>query len=246
MPAAKPRETKYRRVAETLRRECVLLDEGTQLPAEKELARTHGVSLMTIRRALEHLDNEGFVNRVVGRGTYVQRRVIAKGDALTSFSEDMRLRGFQPSSRILGIEVVTAPEYVARDLRLGVSEKVVALERLRFADGEPMCVEIAHLPARFAPLLETQDLDGSLHVALGAIGTVVSSGSRRIRAVLLGERQSGLLGLRPADPALQVVQVFCDAQGRPVERSDSLYRGDRYEAFSKVRRRDDVGEIDQP
>ena len=239
MQSAKPRETKYRRVAEVLRGECAQLPEGTQLPAEKELARTHGVSLMTIRRALEQLEEEGFVNRVGGRGTFVQRRVIAKGDSITSFSEDMRFRGFRPSTRILGIEIIVAPELVARDLQLGRSAKVIALERLRFADEEPMCIEIAHLPVRFAPLVESHSLDGSLHELLAANGTLLDRGTRRIRAVPLNERHAALLGIVHASPALQIVQVFSDSHGRPVERSDSIYRSDRYEVFSKVRRREE-------
>lgn len=230
------RGTKYRRVAERIRGDCARLEEGTQLPAEKELARQHAVSLMTVRRALEYLEDEGFVNRISGRGTYVQRRVVAKGGALSSFSEDMVLRGLVPSTRLIGIEIVPAPEQVMRDLRLGPTEKVVALERLRLADSEPMCLEDAHLPVRFAPILEGGDLDGSLHELLASHGTVLATGTRRIRAVSMSERQAALLGLPVGQPALQIVQVFFDPHGRPMERSHSLYRADRYEAFTKMRR----------
>jgi GntR family transcriptional regulator len=232
-----PRAAKYLRVAEDLRSTCAALPEGTQLPPEKELARQFQVSLMTVRRALEFLDEEGFVNRVGGRGTFVQRRVIAKGGSLTSFSEDMRMRGLEPSARLMGIEVITAPEEVMRDLRLGSTEKVVVLERLRFADGEPMCLEVVHLPARFAHIVEASNLDGSLHELLAANGVLLATGTRRTRAVAIGERAAGLLRLHVGAPALEIVQVFFDPRGRPVQRAKSLYRGDRYEAFSKVRRR---------
>ncbi|TFD53556.1 GntR family transcriptional regulator [Cryobacterium frigoriphilum] len=232
------RDTKYRRVAAGLRRSFAGQPDGSRLPSEKDLAREYAVSLMTIRRAFEVLDDEGFVNRIVGRGTFVQRRIVAKGDSLTSFSEDMRMRGLEPSTRVIGIEVLAAPDAVSRDLRLHTAEKVVTIERLRLADGEPMCLEVAHLPARFAPVLDHGDLNGSLHALLAASGTVILTGTRRIRAVLAGDRACGLLGLAGTAPALQVVQVFFDAQGRPVQRSSSLYRADRYEAFSRVRRPD--------
>lgn len=232
------RDTKYRRVAEGLRRSFTGQPDGSRLPSEKELAREYAVSLMTIRRAFEVLDDEGFVTRIVGRGTFVQRRIVAKGDSLTSFSEDMRMRGLTPSTRLIGIEVIPATDDVSRDLRLHAGEKVVTIDRLRLADGEPMCLESAQLPARFAPVVERGDLSGSLHALLAENGTQIVTGTRRIRAVLAGDRASGLLGLAGTAPALQVVQVFFDGQGRPVQRSSSLFRADRYEAFSRVRRSD--------
>lgn len=230
------RETKYRFIAGALRKRCAALPDGSQLPSEKDLAAEFEVSIMTVRRALESLDEEGIVRRVFGRGTFVQRRVVAKGDQLTSFSEDMQMRGLRPSTRLLGIEVVRAPEDVRKDLHLGDAEKVVVLERLRLADDEPMCVESAHLAARFSDALQASSLEGSLHQLLAEHGYQLESAVRRIRAVVAEERQALLLGLHAGDPMLRVTQVFYDSQGVPIQRSCSDYRADRYEAFTRVRR----------
>jgi GntR family transcriptional regulator len=232
------RVAKYRHIAEVMRDSFADSADGARLPTEKELAKHYDVSLMTIRRAMEVLDTEGFVNRIVGSGTFVQRRIVAKGDVLTSFSEDMRMRGLEPSTRLIGFEIVPAADDVVRDLRLRSTERVVAIERLRLADGAPMCLEVAHLPARFAHVLESGNLNGSLHELLSASGTVIMTGTRRIRAVSIGDRAATLLGLAGSEPALQIVQVFFDARTRPVERSSSLFRADRYEAFSRVRKAD--------
>lgn len=229
------RDIKYRRIAAILREKCASLAEGTQLPSEKELAAQHDVSTMTVRQALEVLQEEGFVERVFGRGTYVQCRVKAKGDSLTSFSEDMRMRGLEPSTRLLGIEIILAPDAVALDLRLGPSEKVLVLERLRFADREPMCLETTHLPDRFARAIEA-DPDSSVHETLNAQGVRLTSETRRIRAVETTARQSSLLGLPTDAPALRVIRVSADEHGRPVQRADTLYRADRYEAYARVHR----------
>ncbi|MET1033676.1 MAG: GntR family transcriptional regulator [Arthrobacter sp.] len=230
------RETKYGRIATVLRQRCARLGDGQQLPSEKELATEFGVSLMTLRRALDLLDEEGIVRRVLGRGTFVQRRIVAKGDVLTSFSEDMRMRGLTPSSRLIGIEVLEPAEDVRKDLLLGPRESVVALERLRLADGEAMCLETAHLAARFTGVLEADALEGSLHELLASRGHVLESAVRRIRAVAADERQALLLGLRAGEPVLQIIQVFYDAKGTAIQRSCAHYRADRYEAFTKVRR----------
>lgn len=233
------RNTKYGRIAQTLRQRCAQLEDGAQLPAEKELAAEFGVSLMTVRRALDLLDEEGMVRRVLGRGTFVQRRVVAKGDSLTSFTEDMRMRGLEPSSRLMSIDVVAAPDDVRKDLHLGPAEKVVALERLRLADGEPMCVEVAHLSARFADLFDDGGLEGSLHTLLAGRGHHLETAVRRIRATAATERQALLLGLHAGDPVLQVIQIFYDHQGGALQRACSHYRADRYEAFTRARRQAD-------
>lgn len=230
------REVKYRLIADSLRRRCMSLPEGTQLPAEKELALTYQVSAMTVRQALDVLVDEGLLARVNGRGTYVQRHAIAKGDELTSFPEDMRLRGLEPSTRLLGVDIVAATDPVATDLRLSAGHKVLQIERLRLADAEPMCLETAHLPESYAREIADR-ADGSLHSALASLGVRLVSGTRRIRAVLTSDRQSSLLGLPLGAPALRIVQVFADEHSRPVQRADSYYRADRYEAYTRVRRR---------
>lgn len=239
------RETKYGKIAGVLRQRCAQLEDGQQLPSEKELAVEFGVSVMTLRRALDTLDEEGIVRRVLGRGTFVQRRIVAKGGALTSFSEDMRMRGLTPSSRLIGFEVVSPSDDVRKDLLLGPQENVVLLERLRMADGEPMCVETAQLSARFTALLENDLLEGSLHKLLASQGHVLETALRRIRAVAADERQAMLLGLQTGDPVLQIIQVFHDIRGTAIQRSCAHYRADRYEAFTKVRRQADTKD-DQP
>jgi GntR family transcriptional regulator len=229
------RDLKYRRIADALRQQCIESGEGTRLPSEKELALTYGVSPMTVRRALEVLEDEGLVIRIFGRGTYVQRLVVAKGDELTSFSEDMRNRGLVPSTRLLGIAISAATTEVAADLRLSAGDRVLQIERLRLAGDEPMAVELAHLPERFARAVE-ENADGSLHETLAGLGARPVSATRRIRAVITTDRQSALLSLPPGAPALRIVQVFADERGQLVERADSFYRADRYEAHTQVRR----------
>ncbi|MCC9198525.1 GntR family transcriptional regulator (plasmid) [Arthrobacter sp. zg-Y820] len=231
------KQTKYRVIADQLREMCAGLDEGTRLPSEKKLATRYGVSPTTVRQALGVLEDDSFITRIFGKGTFVdgQKRVIGKGDTIASFSEDMRVRGLTPSTRLLGVEIRKAPDAVATDLRLGQKQKTVVIERLRMADGEPMCLETAHLPERFS-WTTASDLDGSLHELLESAGVQISSGKRTIRAVALSDRQGTLLRMPTGAPALHIVQVFADEHGTPVQRADAVYRADRYEVYTHIRR----------
>jgi len=158
------------------------------------------------------------------------------GPNLTSFSEDMRARGLLPSSRLIAYEDVAAPAEIAAGLGVEADAKVIRMERLRFADHEPMCIEVAYLPMRFRRVLDDADLEGSLHEALATAGTVIASGTRRVRAVTATARDTELLGVPSEAPALEIVDIFCDTSSRVVHRSCSRYRFDRYEVMTELRR----------
>jgi GntR family transcriptional regulator len=227
---------KHVAITNALHEECRDLPAGSRLPSEKELAARFEVSRMTVRQALDALVADGRVERVPGQGTFVRRPTVAMGPGLTSFTEDMRGRGLRPTSRLIGLEHVAAPADVAGDLGVAAGSRVMRLERLRFADDEPMCLEEGHLPIRFERLLEGADLEGSLHQVLAAAGVVVTSARRRVSAAVAPSRDAQLLGLPDGAPALEIIDVFFDGNGRAVQRSHSRYRADRYEVMSDLRR----------
>ena len=227
---------KHVAITNALRERCRDLPVGSRLPSEKELAAEFEVSRMTVRQALDALADQGRVERVPGSGTFVRRPTVAMGPNLTSFSEDMRARGLRPSSRLIAFEELRAAPEVAWDLGIEAGAPVVRLERLRFADDDPMCLEDAYLPGRFQRVLEDADLEGSLHEVLAKAGTVMATARRRVRAVPAPARDAQLLGLPEHAPALEIVDVFYDTGRRPVHRSRSRYRHDRYEVMSNLYR----------
>ncbi|MEV2240328.1 GntR family transcriptional regulator [Micromonospora sp. NPDC049891] len=230
---------KHVAITNELREQCRQLPVGSRLPAEKELAAHFAVSRMTVRQALDALASDGRVERVPGLGTFVRRPTVAMGPNLTSFSEDMRARGLRPSSRLIAIEEVSATPEIALDLGLDAGVPVIRLERLRFADDEPMCLEDAYLPARFQRILDDADLEQSLHEILATAGVVMASARRLVRAVPAPSRDAQLLGLAEHAPALEIVDVFYDTNRRPAHRSRSRYRHDRYEVRSDLSRNAD-------
>jgi GntR family transcriptional regulator len=227
---------KHLTITNALRDRCRDLPVGTRLPSEKELAVQFEVSRMTVRQALDALAAERRVERVPGSGTFVRRPTVAMGPNLTSFTEDMCGRGLLARSRVIALEELAAFPEVAEDLGVEADSQVMRMERLRFADDEPMCLEVAYLPMRFKRVLDDADLEGSLHEALAKAGTVIASGRRRVCAVTASARDAQMLGLPDHAPALEIVDVFYDTSRRPVHRSRSRYRFDRYEVMSELNR----------
>jgi GntR family transcriptional regulator len=208
------------------------------LPSERDLATEHGVSRMTARMAIEELADQGFVYRVQGRGTFVDRPRVSKSLALTSFTEDMLARGMRPGSRVITCAERPAGAAAGRDLRISPAAPVIILRRVRLADEAPICLETVELPAALVPGLTAQPLTGSLYDLIATRYRIrVMHAEQRIRATVLDQEEADLLGVAPVSPALLVKRVSSDKAGRPVERARSLYRADRYDFRVAVDRR---------
>jgi len=228
---------KHARLRQRLRAEVQRMTAHTALPTERELAGQYGVSRSTVRQALDALAESGVVYRVHGAGTFAASTVVAKNLTMSSFTEDMEARGLVPGNRILAADEREAGRQIAEELRLGESDPVVRVMRLRLADEWPMCLETVHLPAARVPGLLDRDLNDSLYRILRA-----EYGMRLVRAeqvwtaVSLDERSAVLLGVPTGSPAFQVRRVGMDERSRPLEVTTGLYRADRYEMRVAVRR----------
>jgi GntR family transcriptional regulator len=128
---------------------------GSKLPPEIELSAEYNVSRSTIRQALRSLEERGLINRKSGHGTTVMPIINTEIQKLSSFSEDMLSRGYVPSSKLLDIQLVDAPEYVQEAFQIK-NKKVWYLKRLRFADDKVIALQLLFIPP-YLPI-ELQDL----------------------------------------------------------------------------------------
>ena len=110
----------------------------------------------------------------------------------------------------------------------------VYLERLRYAENEPMCHEVALFPGRLETVLHEADLTGSVHAVLSDANVRPRSIERNVRAVVASARECQLLELPPSSPALEIIDVFTDTLGRKMQYARSRYRFDRYEVLSII------------
>lgn len=214
-----------------LERQIGALTPGAPLPSERELAERYGVARMTVRTEIDRLVTEGLAYRIQGRGTFVAEPRVAQAMVLSSFSEDMRERGLEPGSSVLAQHVVEADGVVAARLELACGAPVVRIHRVRLADGEPMAVEEAFLPAaRFAGLEDAELAHGSLFDLLEQGWSVpMRNADQRVVAVTVAAEEAALLCVAAGEPGLRFHTLAWDPDGQPVFSAWSLYRGDRYE-----------------
>jgi len=217
---------RYYEIEQALRARIAALDPHSPLPSDAELVEEFGVSRMTARGAVQRLVHEGLVYRVPGRGTFVADRAAHRSAThILSFSDEMRRKGREPSSRVVesGRRAASALEQE----RLGVDE-VVVLRRVRLADGEPIAIETAVFPARVAGVLGADFTRESLFAVLTKAGTIPTAG----RAVLVAEAATSddaeLLGVAEGDALLVGRWLIRDQDGEPLEMTETRYVGSRY------------------
>ena len=140
------------------------IEDGTyevddQLPSEHQMTEQFGVSRITVRRALQTLENEGLIYRRQGLGSFVRDQRTQQGLVrLTDFAQDMAQAGLEASSEVLHHEQETADPRVAEALELEEGTTVVRLDRLRLGDDTPVAFDRTWLPVFYAQLLEGHDL----------------------------------------------------------------------------------------
>jgi GntR family transcriptional regulator len=207
---------------------------GHQVPPERELAKSYGVSLITIRRALDELAREQRVERTRGRGTFVLAPIIERDlDEPLSFNEEMQRRGMDAQTRLIASRPEPSTEVVAAALGIEPGSPTLYVERLRVADDEPLLLEQVHLPAERFPGLLASDLEaGSLYQLLtDRYGTDVARARETFEPVLLKTREALLLGVKARQPALLIEGIAFSSAGVPVEFARTYVRGDRTRYF---------------
>lgn len=207
------------------------LTPHTQLPSERELCDKHGVSRITVRNALNELLHEGLVFKAVGKGTYVADWTLNEElQPLSSFSDDMKRRGLQVTSRVLEARVIAADDSVAQQLQVPRGAEVIRLHRLRLADGALIALQLSHLPHHLCPRLATYDFaTRSLFDTLRTeYGLRLGRADTTISAALARADETRLLQLPQRSAVLISEQVTYLEDESVIEATRSVFRGDRY------------------
>ena len=223
-------EPKYYELRQWLRHHIDGLPPGTLVAPERSLSERFNISRTTVRQALHDLAVEGRIVRRQGRGTFVASPKVTHNLQLTSYTEDVTAQGLRPGSKVIDVDLAEAEPEVAEKLNLPDGAPVIRIERVRYADDEPMAVETVYLDgARFGRVGEQLSAAGSLYALLKEeYGVIPVQGEETIETVLASPSASRLLGTDSSTPMLLLTRSSRDSAGRPVEYVRSLYRGDRF------------------
>ncbi|MEU5974780.1 GntR family transcriptional regulator [Streptomyces sp. NPDC047315] len=204
------------------------LTPGSLLGNEIELAGRLGLSRPTVRQAIQSLVDKGLLVRRRGVGTQVVHSQVKRPLELSSLYDDLEAAGQRPATVVLRNAVEPAGARVAAALGVAEAAEVQAVERLRYAHGEPMALLTNHLPADLLAY-DTERLEATgLYRLMRAAGITLHSARQSVGARAATAAEAELLGEAPGAPLLTMERTTFDDTGRAVEHGSHIYRASRY------------------
>jgi len=204
---------------------------GARLPNENDLALAHGVSRVTVRRALGELQGEHLIERRRSAGTrVVYRAQPARMSAdISGVLANLADMGRRTKVRLLSFAYVPANGPAAVALGASDHELLQRSVRVRSVDGLPFSYLIAHVPERIGVTFSGKELaDRPMLELLERSGVKVERATQRISAGLAAPDVARALGVKTGSPLIELVRTVYDRSGSAVEHLYALYRPDRY------------------
>jgi len=209
---------------------------GDRLPTHAELAASVGVSLITVRRALDELEHAGRVRRHQGLGTFLARpRIVTEPAKAGSLLGTLRQREIGPDSidtRILEMRRGLPSPDVASALRIPPDAPVWRLRRQRLIDGQPAVVETSIIPVALAPDLDrlVERRGGSLYHLLAREFKLEDEYEEQyLEVVVMPDREERrLLSIPPRTTMVRIRGLSMDKSGTPFDCFEQLYRATEF------------------
>ena len=201
---------------------------GARMENEVDLAERLGVSRPTTRRAMQYLVERGMLVRKRGVGTLVVHPKVRRPVQLTSLYDDLVNTDRRPRTEVLDLRVVPAPQEVADALGAAPGTDVTWIERLRYADGEPLALMHNAIPVDLLALTDGDLAEHGLYELLRRAGFVPRIATQVIGARPATHTEAKILQEKRAASLLTMTRTAWDAGGRALEYGSHLYRASRY------------------
>ncbi|MCL2535248.1 MAG: GntR family transcriptional regulator [Nocardiaceae bacterium] len=196
------------------------------LPPQRELAASYGVTIMTLRQALQLLESDGLIETRPGAGTFpANKRYTYNLLHLSGFADDLRAQGANVETHILASAWEVPPPEVARSLHLGQTEQVLVITRHRVIDTRPSVLQYSYIP-RGMGISPDELVDASLYQVLAQHGYPVASANESITVTTLGAAEAELLARPTLSPAMLSRRTNVTEDGTPVLHDTALIPSD--------------------
>ncbi|MCJ8537177.1 GntR family transcriptional regulator [Enterobacter cloacae] len=218
----------YLKFAETVKNavRSGVLEHGNILPGERDLSQLTGVSRITVRKAMQALEEEGVVTRARGYGTQINNIFEYSLKEARGFSQQVVLRGKKPNTLWVNKRVVKCPEEVASQLSVPPDSEVFLLKRIRYVDDDAVSIEESWVPVE---LIHDPDAIGiSLYDYFRSQNIFPQRTRSRVSARMPDSEFQAHISMDDKIPVLVIKQVALDQQYRPIEYSISYCRSDLY------------------
>jgi len=200
-----------------------------RVPSEHELVASAGVSRMTANRALRELNDEGFVERVAGVGTFVaDLKAASHVLEVWDIADEVTLRGHEHRSIVLKLEARSAAPAIAEALHIPARSSVNHVFLVHFENDVPIQVEDRYATEDFAPNFLAQDFQTVTPSAYLSGISPLQQAEHVVRAKMPSARIGQCLKMKSNEPCLLVTRRTW-VQSKPVSFARLYNPGNRFE-----------------
>ncbi|AFS70473.1 GntR family transcriptional regulator [Exiguobacterium antarcticum] len=201
------------------------LQQGDKLPVLEQLIRQFQVSKTTMTKALELLERKGIIFQVRGSGIFVRktnRKGYIKLFSTQGFKQNLVDHDIQ--SKVLTFELIPCPDEIAQNVGSSPGEMVYYIKRIRYIDGNILCLEESYYRQAIVPYLNREIIEQSIFEYLEtALGLNIGFSDMYMHVGKLTASIAGHLKLETGDPGLTIETVFHLTNGRPFDYSVITY-----------------------
>lgn len=208
------------------------------MPSETELEKFYGASRITIRRAMQELQDRGYVTKFSGKGTIVNDKKLSfevvKGD---SFSNEAKMKNLQSSSVLIEFKEVIPSLHIQVNLNLGKDDKVYYIERIRKIEDEIIGLQKSYITKKKNIKLKEEDFENntSLYELITSAGVNLNEAVESMEAILPTDEIVKKLNISKDIPIFYRERITYDDSFFPIEYVEMFYSSSKYKYKLKLK-----------
>ncbi|WP_047248676.1 trehalose operon repressor [Chromobacterium subtsugae] len=213
--------------------------QGDKIPSESELMRSYEASRGTVRKAVDLLQERGYVQKIHGKGVFVLKpgNIEFQLSGIVSFQEMNERMGRQVASAVVELAPAQVNSVLHKTMRLAEGTPLTRIKRVRNIDGENVILDINHFVAELVPGLSREVAAGSIYRYIEqTLGLTISYAQRTIEAQPCNDDDRRYLDLNGMDHVIVVKNLTHLYDGRLFEYTESRHRLDKF-YFTDIARR---------
>ncbi|MHB8276272.1 MAG: GntR family transcriptional regulator [Candidatus Humimicrobiaceae bacterium] len=208
------------------------LKTGEKIPTEKDFMEILDISRITIRKAIDNLVKNNYLEIKRSKGTFVKNRLFLEplNYSIRSFSDEALKAGYIPSIKILIFKLIEPSKEIAENLQLSETNMVYEFKRLRLLNEEPSGIDINYIPANLVPGFSINDFkekgkeQSLLYILEKKYNLVLSHGIETITATLTNKLDSELLNIKNRSPIALRQRIIFLNNNKPIIYMRSVYK----------------------
>ena len=211
----------------------------TKILSERDMCAMWNFNRTTLRSAIQRLIVEGKLYQKKGSGTYVAQPKLTRDlQDLVALCEVARQSGRSITNKILSFDIMESNRQLTQKLHLPLGQRVHALTRLRYLDGEPVAIENSFMDyERFSNLTSHDFEKESLYEVIEKVYNVqIMRGEERVGIAYATNYEAELLEIEPGKAVFYLSGITYDGEGEPVEYFKTIVRSDKIRFASILKR----------